>query len=129
MGGTGGVKRALDKSYPQVYVISVDFALIAGISLSIAVFALAVSVISLVIHYVRRKETPEYTALSSQIRALEAELVDLMDKVKHWRNRDNVRRARQGAEEKLASVPEPSTPAEHKAVLRAKATAAGLGIR
>jgi len=99
-----------------------------AISLSGVLFALILSVVSLVLHYVRRKETPEYTALASQIRSLDAELVDLMDKVKHWRNRDNVRRARQGAEEKLAAVPEPTTPAEKKAALRSKAAALGLGV-
>ena len=105
-----------------------DILLIAGISLSIAVFALTVSVISLVIHYVRRTETPEYTALSSQIRALEAELIDLMDKVKHWRNRDQVRAAREGSARKAEEAQQPETPAEKKAALRRKATAAGLGI-
>jgi len=111
------------------YVICMSFSLIAAISLSIAVFALILSGISLVLHWVRRTETPEYTALSSQIRSLDAELVDLMDKVKHWRNRDNVRRARQGSEEKALSAEEPTTPAEIKASLRRKATAAGMGIR
>lgn len=103
--------------------------LLVSITLSGALLALTLSVISLVLHYVRRNETPEYTALSSQIRGLDAELTDLMDKVKHWRNRDNVRRARQGAEEKANTAPEPGTPAEYKNALRAKATAAGMGIR
>lgn len=93
-----------------------------------AVISLTVSVISLVIHYVRRTETPEYTALSSQIRALEAELIDLMDKVKHWRNRDQVRQAREGSAKKAEEAQEPETPAEKKAALRRKATSLGLGI-
>jgi len=100
-----------------------------AISLSGVLIALVLSVVSLVLHYVRRTETPEYTALSSQIRSLDAELTDLMDKVKHWRNRDNVRRARQGAEEKLNASPDPETPADYKKALRLKATAAGMGIR
>lgn len=99
-----------------------------AISLSGVLLALVLSVVSLVIHYVRRSETPEYTALSSQIRGLEAELIDLLDKVKHWRNRDNVRRARQGAEEKADAAPPANTPQEVKAALRRKATAAGFGI-
>jgi len=106
-----------------------DSLVYVAISLSGVLIALVLSVVSLVIHYVRRTETPEYTALSSQIRSLDAELTDLMDKVKHWRNRDNVRRARQGAEEKLNAAPEAETPAEYKQKLRSKATAAGLGIR
>lgn len=104
-----------------------NFVLIAGISLSLAVFALTFSVVSLVLHYIHRKETPEYQALSSQIRALDAELIDLMDKVKHWRNRDGVRRARQGAEEKAEAQIAPTTPDEYKRALRSRAVAAGLG--
>jgi len=99
-----------------------------AISLSGVLVALVLSVVSLVLHYVRRKETPEYTALSSQIRSLDAELVDLMDKVKHWRNRDNVRRAREGSEKKAEAAPEPETAADVKAALRRKATALGLGV-
>jgi len=106
-----------------------DSLVYVAISLSGVLLALTLSVVSLVLHYVRRTETPEYTALASQIRSLDAELIDLMDKVKHWRNRDNVRRAREGAEEKLKSLPEPSTPAEKKTQLRAKATSLGLGVR
>jgi len=106
-----------------------DSLVYVAISLSGVLIALILSVVSLVIHYVRRSETPEYTALSSQIRSLDAELTDLMDKVKHWRNRDNVRRARQGAEEKAEAAGEPATPADIKSALRRKATAAGLGIR
>jgi len=105
-----------------------DSVVYVAISLSGVLFALVLSVVSLVLHYVRRSETPEYTALSAQIRSLDAELTDLMDKVKHWRNRDNVRRARLGAEEKLNALPEATTPAEKKAALRAKATSLGLGV-
>jgi len=112
-----------------VYVISYMDLIITSITLSGALFALVVSTISLVLHYVRRKETPEYTALSSQIRALDTELVDMMDKVKHWRNRDGVRAAREKAETKLNDVVPPETPAEYKSRLRAKATAAGMGLR
>ena len=101
----------------------------ALIALSGALIALTLSVVSLVIHYVRRTETPEYTALSSQIRSLDAELVDLMDKVKHWRNRDNVRRARQGAEEKVAEAKTPEDPTEYKKQLRRKMLAGGQGLK
>jgi len=128
MGGTGGVKLALDRSYPQVYVISTVDLLLASITLSGALIALVLSVVSLVLHYVRRKETPEYTALSSQIRSLDAEIVDLMDKVKHWRNRDQVRQAREGSAKRAEEAPVPVTPAEKKADLRRRATAAGMGM-
>lgn len=128
MGGIGGEFLAIYISYPQVYVISRMPSLYASISLSGALIALVLSVISLVLHYVRRTETPEYTALSAQIRALDAELIDMMDKVKHWRNRDQVRTARQKTEEKQAEAPEPTNAAEYKSALRRKATAAGHGI-
>jgi len=106
-----------------------DSLVYVAISLSGVLIALTLSVVSLVIHYVRRSETPEYTALSSQIRSLDAELTDLMDKVKHWRNRDNVRRARQGSEEKALEAETPASASEIKLALRRKATAAGMGIR
>jgi len=113
---------------PQVYESCMDSMLIASICLSGVLIALILSTVSLVIHYVRRTETPEYTALSSQIRSLDAELVDLMDKVKHWRNRDNVRRAREGSEAKAAEAGVSQTPAEKKAELRRRATGLGLGV-
>jgi len=65
----------------------------------------------------------------TRIQELQTQHLDLLDKVEHWRKRDNVRRARQGAEDKLNAEPVPSTPAEYKNSLRAKATAAGMGIR
>lgn len=102
--------------------------LIAILSLCGALFALTLSVISLVLHWIRRSQTPEYSELHSQIRSLNNDYLDLADKVNHWRNRDNVRRARKGAEEKLEAQTPAETPAEKKAVLRSKATAAGLGI-
>jgi len=93
----------------------------ASLALSGALIALTLSVVSLVLHYIRRSETPEYTALSSQIRALDAEIIDLMDKVKHWRNRDSVRAAREGSDKKLKELPEPTTKAEYKSQLRRRA--------
>lgn len=103
--------------------------LYASIALSGALIALTLSVLSLCLHWVRRSETPEYTALSAQIRSLDAEIIDLMDKVKHWRNRDQVRNAREGSAKKAAEAGEPETPAEHKDALRRRATAAGMGLR
>ena len=93
----------------------------ASIALTGALIALSFSTVSLVLHYVRRTETPEYTALSSQVRALDAEIIDLMDKVKHWRNRDSVRQAREGTAKKLEEAGEPKTKAEYKADLRRRA--------
>jgi len=103
--------------------------LFASISLSGALIALTLSVISLVLHWVKRAEPPEITAVLTRIQELQTQHLDLLDKVEHWRKRDNVRRARQGAEDKLNAVPEPTTPAEYKSALRSKATAAGMGVR
>lgn len=100
----------------------------ALISLSGALIALTLSALSLGLHWIRRTETPEYTALAAQIRALDAEIIDLMDKVKHWRNRDQVRQAREGAAKKSEEAIEPATPADYKKALRAKAVASGLGM-
>jgi len=123
-----GAIRARALQITLVVVISPHMTVDALISLTGALIALTLSIVSLVIHYVRRTETPEYTALSSQVRALEAEIIDLVDKVKHWRNRDNVRRARQGAEEKAEAAGNPETPTDYKSALRRKAMAAGLGV-
>ena len=132
MGGVWGGKKlknaGIDQSYPQVEYSGSMSMLIASICLTASLMALVLSTVALVIHYVRRKETPEYTDLSSRIRALDAELIDLMDKVKHWRNRDTARQAREGSAKKAEEADEPTTPADIKARLRRKATAAGLGI-
>ena len=96
----------------------------ASIALSGALLALTISVVSLVLHYVRRKETPEYTALSSQIRALDAEIIDLMDKIKHWRNRDAVRKAREGAQKKLDDTEQGDVEVPYKTQLRRRVLAA-----
>jgi len=113
----------------QVYVISYMPSVFASISLSGALIALTLSVISLVLHWIRRNTVVELEDVYTRLQALHTQHLDLLDKVEHWRKRDNVRRARQGAEEKLNATPEPSTAAEYKSSLRAKATAAGMGIR
>lgn len=100
----------------------------ALISLTGALLALVLSGLSLGLHWIRRTQTPEYTALSAQIRSLDAEIIDLMDKVKHWRNRDQVRTAREGSAKKAEEAGEPTTPAEKKMALRRRATKAGLGL-
>jgi len=111
-----------------VYVICTMPPLIASICLSGVLVALILSTVSLVLHWIRRSETPEYIAISSQVRALEAEIIDLMDKIKHWRSRDSVRKAREGSEKKALEAGEPTTPSEKKTALRRKATERGLGM-
>jgi len=109
-------------------VICAQMSVDALISLSGALIALTLSALSLGLHWIKRTQTPEYTALSAQIRALEAEIIDLMDKVKHWRNRDMVRNAREGSAKKAEEAQAPDTPKDYKDALRRKATAAGFGI-
>jgi len=102
-------------------------ALVVSICLSAAVFALGLSVVSLVLHWTRRLESPEIEALESRIQEMKVQHLDLLDKVEHWRRRDNVRRARQGAEDKLAED-QPGVPNDPKAELRRRASARGLGV-
>jgi len=102
-------------------------ALVVSICLSAAVFALGLSVVSLVLHWTRRLESPEIEALESRIQEMKVQHLDLLDKVEHWRRRDNVRRARQGAEDKVTAG-EPTVPVDPKADLRARARAAGVGV-
>lgn len=121
-------KFFFDSDSLVVYEISPMPFWFASIALSLSVFALALTVISLVLHWIKRAEPPEITGVLTRIQELQTQHLDLLDKVEHWRKRDNVRRARQGAEDKLNAAPDPSTPAEYKSQLRAKATAAGMGI-
>ena len=102
--------------------------LIASISLSAAFVALCFSTVALMIHWFKRKEPPEVTEVWTAIQSLKTDHLDLLDKVEHWRRRDSVRRARQGAEDKATAVPLAVTPEEKKAELRRRVAAAGLGI-
>lgn len=74
------------------------FALAAATSL--AVIALGVAVVSLLLHWARGQEHPDVAQARSEILALRTDFMDLLDKVEHWRGRDNVRRARAGKEAK-----------------------------
>jgi len=106
-----------------------DSVVYVAISLSGVLLALVLTVISLGLHWIKRRTIPELEDVYTRLQALHTQHLDLLDKVEHWRKRDNVRRARQGAEEKLEAAAEPTTPAEKKAQLRARATAAGMGMR
>lgn len=103
--------------------------LVVSICLSAALIALTLSTISLVLHWVRSRDNPDVSEVWVRLQSLQTQHLDLLDKVEHWRKRDNVRTARAKAEEKLIDE-QPQLPdsAGHKAQLRAKATAAGLGI-
>jgi len=89
-----------------------------------ALIALTLSVISLVLHYVRRTETPEFSTLSKRITETELSLLNMLDQVKHWRNRDSVRRARQGAEDKANQAADAGVDVPYKTQLRRRVLAA-----
>lgn len=106
---------------------------VASICLSGALFAVILSTVSLVIHWTRRHEPPEITAILTRIQEIQTQHLDLLDKVEHWRKRDNVRRARQGAEDRAdkeaaGDDAANNSAAAHKLALRRKATSLGLGI-
>ncbi len=103
-------------------------ALIVSICLTTSVCALALSIVSLVYQWIKRAETPEYSAIMTIIHEVKTQHLDLLDKVEHWRRRDNVRRARQGAEEKAAAQVEPDSSQDPKAALRTLAASRGLGV-
>jgi len=102
----------------------------ASISLSLAVLAIGFSTVSLLLHWIRDKNEPDITELHSRLQGLQTDHLDLLDKVEHWRKRDNVRRARQGAEEKasVANAESTDTAGGGKRALRERAAARGLGI-
>lgn len=102
--------------------------IVAILSLTGALIALTLSVISLVLHWIRRAESPEISGVMTIIQEVKTQHLDLLDKVEHWRRRDNVRRARQGAEEKQQAADPAVTPAEKKKELRTRAAASGLGV-
>ena len=88
-----------------------------------ALLALTLSVVSLVLHWVRRTETPEYSTLSGRITETELSLLNVLDQVKHWRNRDSVRRAREGAQKKLDQAEEGAIDVPYKTQLRRRVLA------
>jgi len=102
-------------------------ALVVSICLSAAVFALGLSVVSLVLHWTRRLQSPEMEALESRIQEMKVQHLDLLDKVEHWRRRDNVRKARDKVEENRLEAAAPVAQ-DAKAELRKRAAAAGLGV-
>jgi len=103
--------------------------LIASITASAAVVALIFSTVSLILHFIKRRQPPEVEELWTAFQEQKTQHLDLLDKVEHWRRRDSVRRARQGAEDKQAVVATAEqSPAEYKNELRRRATARGMGI-
>jgi len=62
--------------------------------------SLGFSIVSLFLHWKRRQEHPDVAELRERLSALQNEQIDLQDRVGQWMKRDNVRRARQGKQDK-----------------------------
>lgn len=73
--------------------------LVVGIAASLSAVALGCAVVSLAVHWVRRKEPPDVTELRALVHELRTEHLDLFDKVEHWVKRDRVRRLREAKEQ------------------------------
>jgi len=101
---------------------------LASIALSAAFVAVCFSAVSLILLFIRRKQPPEVEELWTALQQQKTQHLDLLDKVEHWRRRDGVRRARQGAEDKAESAQAPASAEEHKLQLRRRVAAAGLGV-
>jgi len=111
-----------------MYFAPVD-SLIASISLSAAFVALCFSGVSLILHFIRRRQPPEVSELWTAVQEARTQHLDLLDKVEHWRRRDSVRRARQGAEDKQqVAASEDQTPADYKKELRRRVAASGMSM-
>jgi len=100
--------------------------LYAAIALTGALIALVLSVISLSLHWRDRDESPAIAALSSRIQELALQNLDVVDKITHWRQRDSVRKARQGQEDKAKADADAGTLVDYKTQLRRRARAAQL---
>lgn len=79
--------------------------LVALISASLSAIALGASVVSLALHYVRRKEPIEVSDLRSEMQNLRTDHLELLDKVEHWVKRDRVRRLRAAREAQVEDLP------------------------
>lgn len=95
--------------------------LYAAIALTGALIALVLSVISLSLHWRDRDESPAIAALSTRITELTLQNLDVVDKITHWRQRDSVRKARQGQEDKAKAEIEAGTVVDYKTELRRRA--------
>jgi len=98
-----------------------------AISLSGVLIALTLSVISLSLHWRHRDESPAISGLSTRIQEVQLQILDLGDKVQHWRQRDSVRKARQGAEDKANADAESGVEVPYKTQLRRRLTARQAG--
>jgi len=101
-----------------------DLAYVA-ISLTMALIALSISAISLGLHWRHKDESPALAGMSTRIQELQLQILDLGDKVQHWRRRDSVRKMREKTEETVAAELGANAPADFKKELRRRARGIG----
>lgn len=77
-------------------------ALITPIAASLAVLAISFAAISLVLHWIRRKEHPDVSQVRAELNTLRGELAELWDKFTYQQRRDRVRRLRESREREQA---------------------------
>jgi len=93
---------------------------ILSICLTVAVVALILSGLSLVLHWIRRAETVEYSALSTRITNMDLAIIEAVDKFKHFAARQTQRTAREAADKAREPEEAPVAIATTKAQLREK---------
>lgn len=96
-----------------------------AISLSGVLIALSISAISLGLHWRQKDESPALAGMSTRIQELQLQILDLGDKVQHWRRRDSVRKMREKTEEAVAAQVDAGAPVDFKAELRRRARGVG----
>lgn len=93
---------------------------ILSICLTVAVVALILSGLSLVLHWIRRAETVEYSALSNRLTQMDLSLIEAVDKFKHYVNRATQRNAREAADKAREPEEAPQPITSTKSQLRDK---------
>lgn len=73
-------------------------ALILPIAASLSVVAISFAAVSLVFHWIRRKEHPDVSQVRAELNTLRGELAELWDKFTYQQKRDRVRRLRESRE-------------------------------
>lgn len=84
--------------------------LVLYISASLAVLALTFSVISLVLHWIRRTEHPAVAPVTAELHTLRGEVGDLWDKFTYWQRRQRQRQLREGKERAEEGDDSPTVP-------------------
>lgn len=107
--------------------------LILAFSAVFAFMGFGAGTISLVFHWVRRKEHPDVSEVRAEIHQVQRDYIDLMDKVNYWVKRDRVRNIREAKEAEKTqpdSLQAPVNDAKgRKAILRQRLAAAIAAAR